>query len=332
LTAADFDAVVARLREDRRICATTHESPDGDALGSLVGAGLALRAAGRDVVLYLSGSDPFPAEYHFLPLDLIQRTPPDDLEERVLYAFDCGSARRIGPEDERVVERAPFVVNVDHHHDNTRFGDVNLVDADAACTTQIVAALLDAADIPIPQDAAEALYVGLVTDTGRFQYSNTSPAALRFAADLVQRGVRPVRVFSEIWESVPFAKQRLLGAALSRATLEADGRLLVTWLERDDFERAGAPDPFSEGIIDHLRAVQGVDVAALIRQPRDRSGPAYKVSLRSREGGVDVSSIARKRGGGGHRAASGFSSDESLGEIVEFLTGEVEEHPRDGHR
>jgi phosphoesterase RecJ-like protein len=318
----EYAAVARRLADDARICATTHESPDGDALGSLLGVGIALREAGRDVVLYLAGSEAFPDEYRFLATELISRTPPEDLEQRVLWAFDCGSVGRLAV-DERAVERALGVVNVDHHHDNTRFGQLDLVDPAASCTAEMIVRLLDGAGIPIPPAAAEALYVGLVTDTGRFQYGNTTPAALQLAARLVEAGVRPAHVFGQIWESVPFAKQRLLGTALSRSSLEADGRLLVTWLERADFEAAGAPDPFSEGVIDHLRAVQGVEVAALIREPRDPAGPRYKVSLRSREGGLDVSSIARQRGGGGHKAASGFSSDDSIPELVEFLRGQV---------
>jgi phosphoesterase RecJ-like protein len=315
---AEYAAVARRLATDGRIIATTHENPDGDALGSLLGVGIALREAGRDIVLYMAGTSSFPDEYRFLPTDTILREPPDDLDQRVLWAFDCGSALRLAVED-GLVERVTDVVNVDHHHDNTRFGDLDLVDPAASCTAEIIARLLDEAGLPLSAASAEALYVGLVTDTGRFQYGNTTPAALRLAARLVEQGVQPPRVFGEIWESVPLAKQRLLGAALTRSVLEADGRLLVTWLERSDFEAAGAPDPFSEGVIDQLRAVQGVDVAALIREPRERNGPRYRISLRSREGGVDVSSIARQRGGGGHKAASGFSSDESIDELVAFL-------------
>ena len=186
-----YAAVVERLSQDRRLCVTTHESPDGDALGSVLGAGLALRGAGYDVAFYLSGSDGSrPPEYRFLPVEEIERQPPADAAERVLYAFDCGSARRIAPR-EGLLERFAGVVNVDHHHDNTRFGDVNLVDPQAACTAQIIARLLHALRIEVPKVAAEALYVGLVTDTGRFQYANTTPDALRLAADLVEDGVQP---------------------------------------------------------------------------------------------------------------------------------------------
>jgi phosphoesterase RecJ-like protein len=312
-------AEVARLMPaGPPLCLTTHESPDGDAIGSLIGAGLALEEAGRDVWLYLAGSTPMPHEYGFLPLERIHRELPDDLETRELWAFDCGSARRIGA-DESMLERPLRVINVDHHHDNTRFGALDLVDADAACTAQIIERLLREAGIPISKAVAEPLYVGLVTDTGRFQYANTTADALRLAARLVEAGARPPRVFAEIWETVPFAKQRLLGIALEHARLEASGKLLVTWLTRDDYASAGADEPFSEGVVDHLRAVEGVAVAALVREPRELDGPRHKVSLRGRDAGVDVSKIARGRGGGGHKGAAGFTSDESLQEIFEFL-------------
>jgi phosphoesterase RecJ-like protein len=316
---ATYEEVAALLVGSTPLCVTTHEAPDGDALGSLLGLGLALRDAGKDVVLFIHGESPLPHEYAFLPLELIQRgEPPPDFGSRALWALDCGSARRID-DAELLVSLAGSVVNVDHHHDNTRFGDVHLVDAFASCTAEIVARLLDEADLPIGLESAEALYVGLITDTGRFQYANTSPAALRLGARLVAQGVQPARIFSAIWETVPFAKQRLLGLALCRARLEADGRLLVTHLERCDFDEIGAADPFSEGVIDHLRAVEGVEVAALIREPREPNGPARKVSLRARAGGVDVSAIARRRGGGGHVGAAGFSTDDSVEDIVAFL-------------
>jgi bifunctional oligoribonuclease and PAP phosphatase NrnA len=318
MTDASYEEIARLLPAGPPLCLTTHESPDGDAIGSLLGAGLAFEAAGRDVWLYLAGTTPMPNEYGFLPVDRIQRELPSDLEQREFWAFDCGSARRIGP-DESVLERPLRVINVDHHHDNTRFGELNLVDPDAACTAQIIERLLREAGIAIGSDVAEALYVGLVTDTGRFQYANTTPEAFRLAARLVDAGADPARVFAAIWETVPFAKQRLLGIALEHARLEASGRLLVTWLTRDDYRSAGADEPFSEGVVDHLRAVEGVSVAALVREPREVDGPRHKVSLRARDAGVDVSKIARGRGGGGHVGAAGFTSNETLQEILAFL-------------
>ena len=321
--ASDAAAVTRRLAAVEPVCLTTHVSPDGDALGSLLGLGLALRAAGRDVRMLIAGTDPWPPEYDFLPLDLIERQEPGDLAGRTLWALDCGSAARMAV-PEGAGERAAAVVNVDHHHDNTRFGDLVLVDPDAACTAQIVHALLLAAGFAVPPEAAEALYVGLVTDTGRFQYPNTDPAALRLAADLVAGGVQPARLFSAIWEREPLAKKRLLGLALERARPALGGRLLTTTLSREDFETTGASEPESDGVIDHLRAVAGVEVAAVIRETlRDGAG-RRKVSLRARDGGADVSAIARKRGGGGHRGAAGFESDDSPEAIEAFLEAELQ--------
>ncbi len=160
---------------------------------------------------------------------------------------------------------------------------------------------------------------GLVTDTGRFQYANTTPRAHELAARLLEAGVEPARVFSTLFESLPLARQRLLGLALGRAQVAGGGRLAVTWLTRDDFDVTGADDAASDGVVDALRAIEGVELAALVREPRDRTGPARKVSLRSRAGGPDCSAIAGEQGGGGHPGAAGFSTDESVEEIVAFL-------------
>jgi bifunctional oligoribonuclease and PAP phosphatase NrnA len=310
--------VIEVLRDGGPVCVCAHASPDGDALGSLLGLGRSLAATGRDVVLFQDGDEPFPRELAFLGLEGIARRVPADAAERTLIALDCGSALRIDCAGE-AAGRFARVVNVDHHHDNTLFGDVNLVDAEASCTAEIVAGLLDEAGIPLAEGAPLALYVGLVTDTGRFAYVNTTPRAHRLAARLLEEGVQPAQVFATLFESLPLARQRLLGLALGRARVAGGGRLAITWLTREDFESTGADDAASDGVVDALRAIEGVELAALVREPRDRSGPSRKVSLRSRGGGLDCSAIARQRGGGGHPGAAGYSTDESVDEIVSFL-------------
>jgi phosphoesterase RecJ-like protein len=310
--------VIEVLRDGGPVCVCAHASPDGDALGSLLGLGRSLAATRRDVVLFQDGDDPVPRELAFLGLDAIQRRLPEDAADRTLIALDCGSALRVDRAGEAVT-RFARVVNVDHHHDNTLFGDVNLVDAEASCTAEIVAGLLAEAGIPLAEGAPLALYVGLVTDTGRFAYANTTPRAHQLAARLLEAGVNPAEVFSTLYESLPLARQRLLGLALGRAQVAAGGRLAVTSLARADFASTGADDAASDGVVDALRAIEGVELAALVREPRDRSGPARKVSLRSRAGGLDCSAIARERGGGGHPGAAGYSTDESVDEIVAYL-------------
>jgi phosphoesterase RecJ-like protein len=316
--ATDFAAVVDALRTNERFLVVTHENPDGDALGSMLGATLALRALGKDALMYLAGDTPLPGEFGFLPLADLRRDLPDDLDQRVLVALDCANARRIEP-DGAARERARLVLNVDHHHDNSRFGNVNLVVADASSTAEIVRDLLDALGVALTPEIAEAIYVGLVTDTGKFQYTNTTPKALRLAAELIEAGADAHGIFRQVYESVQFAKLKLRARALDRARLYEGGELLVTYLLRTDFAEVGAEEPYSEGIIDDLRQVAGTELVALIREPPTDSGPTHKVSLRSSKDEIDVSAIARQMGGGGHRQAAGFSSNLPLEEIVEFI-------------
>ena len=222
-----------------------------------------------------------------------------------------------------VVDAAHVHVNIDHHHDNPRFGDVNLIVPDASSTGEVLADVFRELGVALTPEIAEALYIALVTDTGRFQYANTTPKALRLAADLVEAGADVHRVFQGVYENVQFAKLKLLARALERAHVLEGGEIVVSHLLRGDFEAVGATEPYSEGIIDVLRSVEGSAVSALIREPPRDGGPARKVSLRSSVDEVDVSAIARKSGGGGHREAAGFSSDLSVDEITDFIVREV---------
>jgi phosphoesterase RecJ-like protein len=287
----------------------------------MLGTALGLRELGKNVVMYLSGSAPTPAEYRFLDLSAVRRELPDDLGERVLLAVDCASERRIG-EGNTGVDGAKLVLNVDHHHDNSQFGDVALIDAHASSTAEIVRDVLRKLDVALTPEIAAALYVGLVTDTGRFQYTNTTPKALRLAAELVEAGADVHGIFVHVYETVQFAKLKLLARALERAQLFEGGGLVVSYLVKDDFGDVGAEEPYSEGIIDSLRAVEGSQMVALIREPPSSEGPARRISLRSSHDEVDVSAIARKQGGGGHRQAAGFSSEQPVSEIIEFLRRE----------
>jgi len=298
---ADMAAVVAALTEQDRFLVASHENPDGDALGSLLAMNLALRQLGKDSVMFLPGPErPMPAEYKFLGLDEILREPPADHVERVLVAVDCAKEERLGP-DPSVLDRATLTIDIDHHHDNTR-----LVVPGASSTGEILSDLFRELGIEITPEIAEPLYTAVVTDTGRFQYANTSPKALRLAADLIEAGADWHKVFQTVYENVQFAKLKLLARALERAEVHSGGRLVVSCLLKEDFVHAGASEPYAEGIIDYLRAVEGAIVAAFIREPPTGGGPTHRVSLRSSVDEVDVSVIARKSGGGGHQQAAGF--------------------------
>jgi phosphoesterase RecJ-like protein len=318
---SDLRRVAEAIQAHDRFLITTHENPDGDSLGSILAMKLALEQLGKDGVMYLSGGTPLPNEYLFMPLGGIERTPPADAADRVVLALDCANARRIGP-DETLLERSPLVIDIDHHHDNSRFGDVNVIVPSASSTGEVLRDLFHELGIELTPDIAEALYIALVTDTGRFQYANTTPKTLRVAAELVEAGADVHRVFQVVYENVAFAKLKLLARALEHARVYEGGRMIVSHLERSDFEAAGAAEPFSEGIIDYLRAVEGAEIAALIREPPSQDGPSRRVSLRTRAEDIDVSAIARKSGGGGHPQAAGFSSESSVEEITEFLRRE----------
>jgi phosphoesterase RecJ-like protein len=319
-TASDLTAVVDAILGHERFTLTTHENPDGDALGSLLAAKLAFDRLGKDSVMVLHSDAPLPGEYRFMPLAQLRRRWPDDVSERVLVALDCANESRIGEED--VLGRVPLTLDIDHHHDNTRFGDVNLIVPDASSTGEVLRDLFRELDVELTPEIAEALYIALVTDTGRFQYTNTTPKAFRLAAELVEAGADVHRIFQGVYESVQFAKLKLLARALDRAQVYEGGRIVISYLLRTDFAEVGAAEPYSEGIIDFLRAVEGADMAVLIREPPRADGPTRRVSLRASVDELDVSAIARKSGGGGHRQAAGFSSEASIEEITAFVRRE----------
>jgi phosphoesterase RecJ-like protein len=317
-TSSDLQAVAAALREHDRFLVVTHENPDGDALGSLLATTLALRQLGKDALMFLSGDAPLPREYAFMQLDGLRRELPDDMEERVLVAVDCAKVDRIGP-DRAPVERAKLVVNIDHHHDNSRFGDINLIAPEASSTGELLRDVFRELGVELTAEIAEPLYIALVTDTGRFQYSSTTPKSYRLAAELIEAGADFHAVFRQVYESLELAKLKLLARALDRTRVLEGGRMIVSYLLRTDFAEVGAVEAYSEGIIDFLRAVEGAELAVLIREPPRDTGPARRVSLRASIDELDVSAIARAFGGGGHRQAAGFSSEASIDEITELI-------------
>jgi phosphoesterase RecJ-like protein len=313
----ELKAIADALRQHDRFLVVTHENPDGDALGSLLAVTLALRQLGKDALMYLPGPTALPREYAFMPLDKLVREAPADAADRVLLAVDCAKEDRIG--DEAALSRAPLVLDIDHHHDNTRFGDLNLIVADASSTGEVLRDVFVELGVELTPEIAEPLYIALVTDTGRFQYANTTPKALRLAAELVEAGADIHAVFQQVYESVEFAKLKLLARALDRAEVLEGGRIVVSHLLRTDFAEVGASEPYSEGLIDYLRAVEGAELAVLIREQPSHGSHVHKGSLRSSIDELDVSAIARRFGGGGHRQAAGFSTDLPLPEIVEQI-------------
>jgi phosphoesterase RecJ-like protein len=322
IATSDLERVSAELLSRDRFLLTAHEGPDGDALGSLLGMHQLLTQLGKDAVMFLAAKEfPLPIEYRFLPLEEVFHEPPADMADRTVVFLDCGNIDRM-PVD-FLTDGGNDVINIDHHHDNTRFGDFNLVDVGASCTAEIVYDIAIGLGAQITQEMASALYVGLITDTGKFMYENTDAHTHRVAAELIDAGVDVDDTYRRLYEHVPLEKLRLVSRALEGIQRHCGDRLVLTYITAADYRETGAGEEMTEGVIDHLRSIDGAKVAAVIRDLGNRGRAARKVSLRSSEGDVDVSAIARKHGGGGHKRAAGFSTDLELDELVAFLSAEV---------
>jgi len=324
--------VLERIRQDSAFVLATHENMDGDALGSLVAMHGLLTALGKNAPMFIAPSEfPLPHEYRFFVLEHVIQTAPADIAQRTVVFLDCGNIDR---NSAQVLRDGAHLLNIDHHHDNTRFGTIDHVVPAASCTAEIVWDLMGGLEVPPCAAVAEALYVGLITDTGRFMYENTGPRAHQMAAALIAAGVDVQSVYRRLFEEMPFAKLGLFARALARVQRHDEGELMLAWLDAEDFHDVGAESSFSEGIVDILRSVQGAKVAALVRELTDpeRRGER-KVSLRATDDDVDVSLIARAQGGGGHRRAAGFSTTLELDELTAFLRQEIaaQLHPAPAH-
>ncbi len=325
----EWDRAVALLRDASEVALACHVDPDGDALGSMLALRHQLAKRGARVwASYGSAHDrksPFsiPAQYTFLP-GLGELTRPEDFPAapELLVAFDCASIDRLGSLTPNA-EKAGTVVVLDHHASGAAFGDVRLIDPDAPATAVVVAELLDRLGFELDRATAECLYVGLVTDTGRFSYSSTTPETLRLAAQLMEFGIDHAAINRRVWETHSFGYLKVLARALERTRLEPSAGLTWTVLTQADLEELGITLPETEGVIDILRAVDSADCALVLKEQGDGR---WKATLRSK-GRVNVGLVAERLGGGGHAFAAGFgstgTSDEVVRRVVELL-GEEE--------
>jgi phosphoesterase RecJ-like protein len=297
----ELQRVVEIIGAGRKFLCTAHQSPDGDALGSMLATGLGLRALGKHVAFY--DADPAPARFAFLPgAHEIVTTPPREKFDAT-FVHDCGDARLLGDHfPSRNVTGT--VVVLDHHASARPFGDVVVRDPSAAAVGVLVARLLRALGVALDLPIAEALWCSLVSDTGWFRYSSTDIETMELARDCVAAGVRPWDFARRSEEEAPVARTRLLGLVLDTlAIFEIAGGRRAGFLTLTDemLSKAGAAPELAEGFVNYARALEGVEVGAMLTQLRhDR----VRVSLRSK-GGFDVGAVAMSLDGGGHRAAAG---------------------------
>jgi phosphoesterase RecJ-like protein len=308
----DLARAARAIAGSRSVALACHVSPDGDALGSMLGLLHVLRAAGRDVTA--SFPTPFVVAPHYreLPgLELLSAPADFPMEADVVVTFDCGSIGRLG-DLEPAAKGARDLVVIDHHASNDRYGTINVVDPHAAASGVLVRRLVRALELPLDRDAAVCLYAALVCDTGRFQYDTTTPEVFELARELTTFDVPVSRLSRSLFEEHRFAYLQLLGEMLGRAVLVREKRMVWTVITQADLNRHGVTLEEVEGLIDVLRRTAEAEVTCVLKEEPDG---AMRVSLRSLDD-VDVRVIAEREGGGGHRFAAGFTSGDSTEAIV----------------
>jgi phosphoesterase RecJ-like protein len=308
------------LRHAQSVVVCAHVNPDGDAVASTLGLTLALRESGIPAVPTLADSRPAPVGYAFLPgYDLF--VGHDDLNAPDLFvALDTPNPDRLG-QALGLFEAAENTIVIDHHPDNQEFGDVDVVDPRMAATGQMLLRLIERLDTPLSPEVATCLYVALMTDTGRFQFTNTTPEALRDAATLVEAGASPGELAQAVYHSRRREALELESRVLSRLTLANEGRVAYTHVARSDYTETGARPDETENLVDLVRALEGIDVAMLLRV---RDGEV-RGNLRSKTT-FDVGEVARRFDGGGHRAAAGFTLKGTLDEVLPRVLRELPGH------
>lgn len=311
----DWQGAIAALREADEVIVSCHVNPDGDALGSLLAMSLGLRQLGKKTYpTWPSMTGELPPGYEFLPgIDSIVR-PREVPDAPVFLALDCGAGDRLA-ELEPKAKRSQVLVNIDHHPGNDDFGTHNVVITNASSTAEIIAHLLRELDVDIDKDIATCLYTGIFTDTGSFQYTNTSPDTLRLAAGLLELGVDKSAIAQEVYETSPFGFLQLIARVLGRAVLYDKERFIYSLLKHEDLAATGVKAEETDKLIDLLRSTRDADVAAMFKEQSDGK---YRASLRSK-GPVSVGEIARERGGGGHELAAGFTTDDVERTVTEIV-------------
>lgn len=291
--------IIEAIREARTFCVVGHIRPDGDCIGSQLALALALQNEGKDVTCW--NEDAVPDKLRFLNSQKMFELPKLGRGFDCVIATDCASFERLGKVRDCIGERKVFI-NIDHHTSNTRYADLNWVSSKEPSTGELIYRLLKTANWPITKPIADCLFTAVSTDTGSFQYASTTPATFNVASHLVERGADLDRISQEVYQSYPLARVQLLRHVYNKFRLTHDSRTAYFWLKKRDYTRTGAGRDDSEGLIDHVRAIEGVVVACVFEEMEPE---LTRISLRSKSGEVDVNQIAGQFGGGGHSAAAG---------------------------
>lgn len=293
------ESILAALKEARTVCVVGHVRPDGDCIGSQLGLALALEAAGKEVTVW--NQDSVPPKLRFLDPDRRFRKPSAGNHFDVVVATDCAALERLGKVGDHIGDRGLFI-NIDHHASNTKYADLNWVSPREPSTGELIFDLCHWAGWKITRPMASLLFTAISTDTGSFQYPSTTPETLHTAAELVEGGADLGRICEEVYQSFPLTRVKLLRHVYSTFRLTHEQQTAYFWLRKRDFTRAGAATDESEGLIDHIRSIDGVIVALVFEELEDQ---LTRISWRSKSDAINVAALAEAFGGGGHKAAAG---------------------------
>ena len=312
--------ILNELQKSDRVLIASHTQPDGDAIGSMLSLGVALKSLGKQVTLY--NESPIPAIFRFLPsVNLIVDQAGDIGNYDLAVILDCGDIQRIGSiwED---IQKIPVVINIDHHITNTEFGTLALVDSKACSTAEIIYNLIVSLGVPIDKTMANAIYTAILTDTGSFLFQNTNSAAFSISSEMVAKGADPYMVAQYVYATYSLGRLKLLNMVLDTIDISKNGKLSTMYLSQKMLSETGTQLEDIYGLVNYAKHIEAVQVAALIRETHTGSNGkgTYHVSLRS-SGVIDVSRIASRLGGGGHHNAAGFKVENvSLSELKESIS------------
>lgn len=294
-----IDRIIEVIRENETFCIVGHIRPDGDCIGSQLGLAIALRNEGKKVTIW--NEDSIPQKYKFLDPEGLLEKPKHGKQFDCVIATDCASYQRLGKAGECILDRK-ILINIDHHESNPRYGDVNWVSPREPSCGELIFRLLKVARWPITKPVADLLFTAISTDTGSFQYPTTRPGTFHTGAELVTRGANLATICHEVYQSYPVSRAKLLRHVYSKFRLADNDRIAWFWLKQADFNRTGADSDDTEGLIDHIRAIEPVVVACVFEELEPE---LTRISLRSKNPAVNVNEIAAQFGGGGHPAAAG---------------------------
>lgn len=312
------NSLLSILKKEHIISVISHINPDGDSIGSLLALGTALKRLYNTVYIFIN--DELPKKYTFLPgvQDIIVYKHEEEINFDFCFVLDCGDSKRLGY-SEIILNKSNVVVNIDHHISNTNFGDINIIDINASSTSEIVFNLLKNNNIPIDKKIATCLYTGITTDTGNFTYDNTTSYTHRVAAELMEQAIDLTNITFHLYQNKSLNSVEFLGDMLRRLKTSFDGKLAIITITEDDLEKYNLSSSDVDGVINYARDIQGVEIAILLKETSDGF---VKIGLRSKNT-IDVSKLAGKFGGGGHKKAAGATVKGSLVEVQEKIEVQI---------